>query len=131
MAPVWILFKFLNLAIFFTNIVLILLRLLFGQALSGVYAKDIHVRMACLNAVKCIPAVSNCSIPQNVEVATSLWLALHDTEKVLWLVFSLLVTLYLLYSLSVFLQFLDYYELPFVLEALENYKNFGSKLTLS
>ncbi|KAL3654018.1 eIF-2-alpha kinase activator GCN1 [Castilleja foliolosa] len=52
-----------------------------APALYGVYAKDIHVRMACLNAVKCIPAVSNCSIPQNVEVATSLWLALHDTEK--------------------------------------------------
>lgn len=52
------------------------------QALYGVYAKGIHVRMACLNAVKCIPAVSNCSIPQNVEVATSLWLALHDPEKV-------------------------------------------------
>ncbi|KAK6156422.1 hypothetical protein DH2020_010670 [Rehmannia glutinosa] len=52
-----------------------------APALYGVYAKDIHVRMACLNAVKCIPAVSNCSIPQNVEVATSIWLALHDTEK--------------------------------------------------
>ncbi|XP_057801902.1 protein ILITYHIA-like [Salvia miltiorrhiza] len=52
-----------------------------APALSGVYAKDIHVRMACLNAVKCIPAVSNCSIPQNVEVATSIWLALHDSEK--------------------------------------------------
>lgn len=52
------------------------------QALCGVYAKGIHVRMACLNAVKCIPAVSNCSIPQDVEVATSLWLALHDSEKV-------------------------------------------------
>lgn len=56
--------------------------MLFGQALYGVYAKDTHVRMACLNAVKCIPAVSNCSVPQNVEVATSIWLALHDTEKV-------------------------------------------------
>ncbi|KAG6388178.1 hypothetical protein SASPL_153377 [Salvia splendens] len=52
-----------------------------APALSGVYAKDIHVRMACLNAVKCIPAVSNCSIPQNVEVATSIWLALHDSDK--------------------------------------------------
>lgn len=61
---------------------LILFHMVFEQALSGVYAKDIHVRMACLNAVKCIPAVSNCSIPQDVEVATSLWLALHDTEKV-------------------------------------------------
>lgn len=61
---------------------LTLFHLLSGQALSGVYAKDIHVRMACLNAVKCIPAVSNCAIPQNVEVATSIWLALHDTDKV-------------------------------------------------
>ncbi|CAI9767444.1 unnamed protein product [Fraxinus pennsylvanica] len=52
-----------------------------ASALYGVYAKGIHVRMACLNAVKCIPAVSNCSIPQHVEVATSLWLALHDPEK--------------------------------------------------
>ncbi|KAL6586597.1 eIF-2-alpha kinase activator GCN1 [Orobanche minor] len=52
-----------------------------APALYGVYAKDIHVRIACLNAVKCIPAVSNCLIPQNVEVATSLWIALHDREK--------------------------------------------------
>ncbi|KAK4487622.1 hypothetical protein RD792_005728, partial [Penstemon davidsonii] len=52
-----------------------------APALCGVYAKDIHVRMACLIAVKCIPAVSNYSIPQNVEVATSIWLALHDTDK--------------------------------------------------
>lgn len=44
--------------------------------------------MACLNAVKCIPAVSNCSIPQNVEVATSIWLALHDSDKVVRLVLS-------------------------------------------
>ncbi|KAL6545243.1 eIF-2-alpha kinase activator GCN1 [Orobanche gracilis] len=52
-----------------------------APALYGVYAKDVHVRIACLNAVKCIPAVSNCLIPQNVEVATSLWVALHDREK--------------------------------------------------
>ncbi|KAL3812577.1 hypothetical protein ACJIZ3_013845 [Penstemon smallii] len=52
-----------------------------APALCGVYAKDIHVRMACLDAVKCIPAVSNYSIPQNVEVATNIWLALHDTDK--------------------------------------------------
>lgn len=52
------------------------------QALYGVYAKDVHVRMACLNAIKCIPAVSGCSLPQNVEVATSIWIALHDKEKV-------------------------------------------------
>nr|GMC88765.1 eIF-2-alpha kinase activator GCN1 isoform X17 [Ipomoea batatas] len=55
----------------------------FLQALSGVYAKDVHVRMACLNAVKCIPALAGHSIPENIEVATSIWLALlHDPEKV-------------------------------------------------
>lgn len=47
-----------------------------------VYAKDVHVRMACLNAIKCIPAVASRSVPENVEVATSLWIALHDPEKV-------------------------------------------------
>ncbi|KAJ1413831.1 Armadillo-type fold [Sesbania bispinosa] len=53
-----------------------------ASALYGIYAKDVHVRMACLNAVKCIPAVANRSLPQNVEVATSIWIALHDPEKV-------------------------------------------------
>jgi len=52
------------------------------QALSGVYAKDVHVRMACLNAVKCVPALAGHSIPENIEVATGIWLALHDPEKV-------------------------------------------------
>ncbi|KAI4350125.1 hypothetical protein L6164_010637 [Bauhinia variegata] len=52
-----------------------------AAALYGVYAKDVHVRMACLNAVKCIPAVANRSLPENVEVATSIWIALHDPEK--------------------------------------------------
>ncbi|KAH1259509.1 Protein ILITYHIA [Glycine max] len=52
-----------------------------ASALYGVYAKDVHVRMACLNAVKCIPAVANRSLPENVEVATSIWIALHDPEK--------------------------------------------------
>ncbi|XP_019193927.1 PREDICTED: eIF-2-alpha kinase activator GCN1 isoform X23 [Ipomoea nil] len=48
-----------------------------APALSGVYAKDVHVRMACLNAVKCVPALAGHSIPENIEVATSIWLALH------------------------------------------------------
>lgn len=52
-----------------------------ASALYGVYAKDVHVRMACLNAVKCIPAVSTRSLPENIEVSTSLWIALHDPEK--------------------------------------------------
>lgn len=52
-----------------------------ASALYGVYAKDVHVRMACLNAVKCIPAVANRSLPRNTEVATSIWVALHDPEK--------------------------------------------------
>ncbi|KAL3520591.1 hypothetical protein ACH5RR_018740 [Cinchona calisaya] len=52
-----------------------------ASAMDGIYAKEVHVRMACLNAVKCIPAVSNCSIPESVDVATRIWLALHDPEK--------------------------------------------------
>ncbi|KAK6915301.1 hypothetical protein RJ641_020418 [Dillenia turbinata] len=52
-----------------------------APALYGVYAKDVHVRMACLNAVKCIPAVAGRSLPKNVEVATCIWIALHDPEK--------------------------------------------------
>ncbi|XP_010470324.1 PREDICTED: eIF-2-alpha kinase activator GCN1-like isoform X1 [Camelina sativa] len=52
-----------------------------ANALYGVYSKDVHVRMACLNAVKCIPAVSKCSLPQNVDIATNIWIALHDPEK--------------------------------------------------
>ncbi|XWS58445.1 hypothetical protein CRYUN_Cryun08bG0034400 [Craigia yunnanensis] len=52
-----------------------------ASALYGVYAKDIHVRLACLNAVKCIPSVSGRALPQNVEVATNIWIALHDPEK--------------------------------------------------
>ncbi|XP_019420925.1 PREDICTED: eIF-2-alpha kinase activator GCN1 isoform X4 [Lupinus angustifolius] len=52
-----------------------------ASALYGVYAKDIHVRMACLNAVKCIPAVANRTLPKNVDVATNIWIALHDPEK--------------------------------------------------
>ncbi|XP_048226208.1 protein ILITYHIA isoform X2 [Ricinus communis] len=54
-----------------------------ASALYGVYAKDVHVRMACLNAIKCIPAVSSRSLPQNVEIATSIWIALHDPEKLI------------------------------------------------
>uniref|UniRef100_A0A2N9J6T6 TOG domain-containing protein n=1 Tax=Fagus sylvatica TaxID=28930 RepID=A0A2N9J6T6_FAGSY len=52
-----------------------------APALYGVYAKDVHVRMACLNAVKCIPTFASRSLPENVEVATSIWIALHDPEK--------------------------------------------------
>jgi hypothetical protein len=52
-----------------------------ANALYGVYSKDVHVRLACLNAVKCIPAVSKCSLPQNVKIATNIWIALHDPEK--------------------------------------------------
>ncbi|KAL5566833.1 hypothetical protein UlMin_029997 [Ulmus minor] len=52
-----------------------------APALYGVYAKDVHVRMACLNAIRCIPAVSSRSLAQNVEVATSIWIALHDPQK--------------------------------------------------
>ncbi|XP_068667141.1 protein ILITYHIA isoform X2 [Aristolochia californica] len=53
-----------------------------APALCGIYAKDVHVRLACLNAVKCIPSVSSRSLPQNSEVASSMWIALHDPDKV-------------------------------------------------
>ncbi|KAM3200382.1 protein ILITYHIA isoform X1 [Capsicum annuum] len=52
-----------------------------APALCGIYAKDSHVRMACLNAVKCIPALASHSVPQSSEIATRIWLALHDPEK--------------------------------------------------
>ncbi|KAD4888101.1 hypothetical protein E3N88_20174 [Mikania micrantha] len=52
-----------------------------APALSGVYAKDVHVRLACLNAIKCIPAISTRSVPKDVDIATSIWIALHDPEK--------------------------------------------------
>lgn len=52
-----------------------------ATALSGVYAKDVHVRLACLNAVKCIPSVSGRSLAHNLQVATRIWIASHDPEK--------------------------------------------------
>lgn len=74
-------FYFLNFFLFCALMILIL-NYASLQALYGVYAKDVHVRMACLSAVKCIPAVASRSLPQNVEVATGIWIALHDPEKV-------------------------------------------------
>lgn len=76
------------------------------QALSGVYAKDIHVRMACLNAVKCIPAVSRHSVPQSSEIATCIWLALHDPEKVLHILAK--VPFLVIIALTLNFQFLKY-----------------------
>ncbi|CAE5962851.1 unnamed protein product [Arabidopsis arenosa] len=38
-----------------------------ANALYGVYSKDLRVKMAYLNAVKGIPAVSKCSLPQNAR----------------------------------------------------------------
>ncbi|KAF3642464.1 putative translational activator GCN1 isoform 2 [Capsicum annuum] len=60
-----------------------------APALCGIYAKDSHVRMACLNAVKCIPALASHSVPQSSEIATRIWLALHDPEKYELRVFSI------------------------------------------
>ncbi|GJZ07795.1 hypothetical protein Tco_0542078, partial [Tanacetum coccineum] len=40
---------------------------------GGVYAKDVHVRMACLNTAKCIPPISTHYVPQEAEVAEDLW----------------------------------------------------------
>nr|GLL47190.1 eIF-2-alpha kinase activator GCN1 isoform X14 [Ipomoea trifida] len=53
-----------------------------APALSGVYAKYVHVRVACLNAVKCVSALAGHSIPENIEVATSIWLAFHADPNV-------------------------------------------------
>lgn len=35
-----------------------------------------------MNAIKCIPISSVRSQPQNLQVVTNLWIALHDPEKV-------------------------------------------------
>nr|GLL41411.1 eIF-2-alpha kinase activator GCN1 isoform X14 [Ipomoea trifida] len=53
-----------------------------APALFGVYAKYVHVRVACLNAVKCVPALAGHSIPEIIEVATSIWLAFHADPNV-------------------------------------------------
>uniref|UniRef100_A0A0D9VYB3 TOG domain-containing protein n=1 Tax=Leersia perrieri TaxID=77586 RepID=A0A0D9VYB3_9ORYZ len=50
-----------------------------AQALVGVYAKEVHVRLACLTAVKCTPSHS---VQRDLQVSTSLWIAAHDLEKV-------------------------------------------------
>ncbi|CAN6287018.1 unnamed protein product [Urochloa humidicola] len=50
-----------------------------AQALVGVYAKEVHVRLACLNAIKCVPIHS---VQRDLQVSTSLWIAAHDPEKV-------------------------------------------------
>ncbi|XP_062212235.1 protein ILITYHIA-like [Phragmites australis] len=50
-----------------------------AQALVGVYAKEVHVRLACLTAIKCVPMHS---MQRDLQVSTSLWIAAHDPEKV-------------------------------------------------
>ncbi|TVU45340.1 hypothetical protein EJB05_04825 [Eragrostis curvula] len=50
-----------------------------AQALVGVYAKEVHVRLACLTAIKCVPMHS---VQRDLQVSTSLWIAAHDPEKV-------------------------------------------------
>jgi hypothetical protein len=39
----------------------------------------VHVRLACLTAIKCVPMHS---VQQDLQVSTSLWIAAHDPEKV-------------------------------------------------
>ncbi|CAD5191281.1 unnamed protein product [Musa acuminata subsp. malaccensis] len=53
-----------------------------AKALCGVYAKDLHVRLACLNAIKCIPYSPGDPIHVDISVTTRFWIALHDPEKV-------------------------------------------------
>lgn len=38
-----------------------------------------HVRLACLTAIKCVPSHS---VQRDLQVSTSLWIAVHDPEKV-------------------------------------------------
>lgn len=52
-----------------------------ASALGGIYLKHSHVRIACLNAIKCVPSVSKGAVPHNIDVVTSIWIALHDPEK--------------------------------------------------
>ncbi|KAH0448399.1 hypothetical protein IEQ34_022199 [Dendrobium chrysotoxum] len=52
-----------------------------ATAMYGIYAKDVHVRLSCLNALNCIPSISGHSMPQNLQTATRIWIALHDPEK--------------------------------------------------
>jgi hypothetical protein len=59
--------------------VLCILTSSFFQALVGVYAKELHVRLACLTAIKCVPVHS---VQRDLQVSTSLWIAAHDPEKV-------------------------------------------------
>ncbi|KAK8951558.1 hypothetical protein KSP39_PZI003863 [Platanthera zijinensis] len=51
-------------------------------AMCGIYAKDVNVRLSCLKALNCIPSISGHSMPQNLQIATRIWIALHDPEKV-------------------------------------------------
>jgi hypothetical protein len=39
----------------------------------------VHVRLACLSAIKCVPSHS---VQRDLPVSTSLWIAVHDPEKV-------------------------------------------------
>jgi len=50
-----------------------------AQALIGVYAKEVHVRLACLTAIKCVPSHS---VQRDLQISTTLWIAVHDPEKV-------------------------------------------------
>ncbi|XP_074569489.1 LOW QUALITY PROTEIN: protein ILITYHIA-like [Curcuma longa] len=52
-----------------------------AKALSGVFAKDLHVRLACLTAIKCIPFIPDHVLRDDALVTTSIWIALHDPEK--------------------------------------------------
>ncbi|KAG6482942.1 hypothetical protein ZIOFF_059581 [Zingiber officinale] len=53
-----------------------------AKALSGVYAKDLHVRLACLTAIRCIPSIPGHVLRDDALVTTSIWIALHDPEKI-------------------------------------------------
>ncbi|KAI5063295.1 hypothetical protein GOP47_0021842 [Adiantum capillus-veneris] len=51
------------------------------QALVGVYSQHSHVRVACLHAIKFVPALKKRAVLHDSALANTLWMALHDPEQ--------------------------------------------------
>ncbi|MCO5572014.1 hypothetical protein L7F22_025765 [Adiantum nelumboides] len=51
------------------------------QALAGVYSQHAHVRVACLHAIKFVPALKKRAVLHDSALANTLWMALHDPEQ--------------------------------------------------
>ncbi|EFJ05799.1 hypothetical protein SELMODRAFT_162851 [Selaginella moellendorffii] len=52
------------------------------ETLAGVYSKYAHVRVACLSSTRSVPVFAKGAVPHNAVVASALWIALYDPEKV-------------------------------------------------